>query len=413
MDEVLDPAQAIDLVDKLHAYRRRLRQQRQAAWKKHATKFPDLRIWLANVARFGRETAQNVLSIAHATREYGVLIATKSGVSVSAQIAQQLRLFHKYRVPADSYYLLGMYKEPIRKKARFFLGDGFTSTILHHLASDAPNGEAKPLHEKVTFWKHCRKHGLPTVPVLGVFKNGCLQKDFGGIRNSMPSQNLFSKPVTAFLGRGAQKWTYENEGHFRDADGHLYDSDALFDALKKQSHDKPLLLQPCVYDHPDLQAFTGGSGPSTLRIVTIRKPGEPPEYLAGFLTSPKENVSAPTFKNRTAFATPVTESGKLGRLLHKSVEFLPNGKARHPVTGQQVAGSELPHWDQAKALALQAHATLSGIACVGWDLILTPNGPRLLEGNNDCSAALTQITHKRLLGLTRFPAYLNAYLQEP
>jgi hypothetical protein len=77
-----------------------------------------------------------------------------------------------------------------------------------------------------------------------------------------------------------------------------------------------------------------------------------------------------------------------------------------------VTGFELPNWDDAKVLTLQAHATLPDLPCVGWDVMLTPNGPRLLEGNYDCSAALTQITHQQFLGLTCFPAYLTEHLHE-
>lgn len=413
MDEVLRTAQADALVDRLHAYHRQIRRVQQETWKKYASTFPQLRIWLANLIRPGRKHLQNALDVARTAREYGAPVAAKTGVSVAMQVLQQLRLFSAYRIPADSYYFLRMYEKPMRRKARFFLGDKPTSMILRHLATTAPDEEFAPLHEKMAFWKHCRAHDLPTVPVLAAFDDGSLQHDYGGIREALPSQDLFSKPVTAFLGQGARKWTYdEKHGHFRDDTGHTYAPRAVIDALKAQSEGQPLLLQRCVHDHPRLQTLTGRAGPSTLQIVTLRKPDEPPEYFAAFLTTPFQEVSTPTFTGGTALAARVdADSGRLDRPLYKQADYLLGNRTQHPMTGTPIPGFELPYWDEARALALQAHTTLPSIACVGWDLILTADGPLLLEGNNDCSAALTQITHQRLLGLTRFPVYLDAHAQ--
>lgn len=412
VDEVLDIAQADAFMDELRAYHEYIQWKQRATWMKHADTFPRLRMGLANLTRPGRENVRNALDVVRAAREYGPLVAAKTGVSVGTQVLQQLRLYKRYRVPADSYYFLGMYEKPVRRKARFFLGDTSTSAILHQLATTVPAEEGAPLHEKSTFWKHCRDHGLPAIPILAVFNNGVLRQDYGGIREDLPRRDLFSKPVTAFLGKGTKKWTYDDAGHFRDDAGRTYAPRAVLDALKEQSNDEALLLQPCVHDHPQLQALTGGKGPSTLRMITMRKPGAAPEYFAGFLTTPLKEVPAPTFTGQTALAARVeAASGQLGRPLYKRASYLLDDREGHPRTGTRMIGFELPCWDEAKALALQALATLPSIACVGWDVVLTENGPRLLEGNNDCSAALTQITHQRLLGLTRFPAYLDAHIQ--
>lgn len=412
MDEVLDIAQADALRSELYACYRRVQREHQETWKRYASKFPELRVRLANLVRPARKNIQNAFDMARAVREYGAVVAAETGVSVGTQVLQQLRLYKKYRVPADCYYFLGMYEKPIRKKARFFLGDKVTSLVLHYLATTAPEDEFAPLHEKIAFWEHCREHEFSAVPVLAVFRGGSLQQDYSGIRDTLPSRDLFSKPVTAFLGQGARKWAYDATGHFRDDAGRTYTSRAVVDALKEQSKEKALLLQPCVYDHPQLQELTGRVGPSTLRIVTIRPPNGVPEYFAGFLTTPFKDVPAPTFKERTALAARVdAESGRLRPLLYKHAAYLQEGRERHPVTGKQMAGFELPGWDEAKALALEAHATLPSIACVGWDMVLTESGPLFLEGNYDCSAALTQITHQRLLGLTHLPACLSTFLQ--
>lgn len=413
MNEALALTQADRLVEELRASYRRIQTQQQEAWKKHADTLPESRIWLANVVRPVRRNLQNALEVVRAVYKYGALIAARKGVSIGTQILQQLRLYQKHRVPADCYYFLGLYEEQARRKARFFLSDASTSTLLHRLATTAPEEEYAPLHNKFSFWSHCRNHDLSTVPVLAVFKGGSLQKNLAGIRDTLPTIDLFSKPVTGYLGRGARRWKAVDDGHFTDGTGHTYTQDAMLDSLKRQSEEGTILLQPSVCDHPLLEELIGSKGPSTLQIVTIRKPGASPEYLAGFLTTPVKEVPAPTFKGQTALAARVhAKSGTLGRPLFKQAAYLLNDTKKHPRTGRRLTGFELPYWDEARALALQAHETLPNIACVGWDVMLTPDGPQLLEGNYDCSAALTQITHQQFLGLSRFPEYLNAHLQE-
>lgn len=412
MNQIFAPSQAHRSVEKLRVFCRRTHEEQQEAWKEHAETFPRLRIWLSNVAQPGRDILQNAFRVSRATAEYGPRVAARTDVPLSTQILQQLRLYNAHRVPPDCYYFLGMYKDPVRKKARFFLDDHSASTLLHQLASTAPNEEYEPLHEKRSFWIHCQSHDLPAVPALAIFENGSLQQDYAGINNTLPPQNLFSKPVTGFLGQGTQRWIYEEEDYYRDSVGRRYTPQALMDALKKQSEDTALLLQPCVRDHPQLRELTGRIGPSTVRIITIRKPGGPPEYLAGFLTTPLKDVSAPTFTQKTALAVRIdTDSGTLGPPLYKEAKYLFREKEQHPQTEKRMVGQQLPDWHEAKALALQAHATLPSIACVGWDVMLTPSGPLLLEGNYDCSAAVTQIAHQQLLGLTRFSEYMNAHVQ--
>lgn len=412
MNEALAPSQAHRLVEELQAFCRRTKKEQQEAWKEHAETLPQLRIWLSNAARPGKQTLRNALNVARAAREYGPVVAERTDVSIGTQLLQQLRLHHTHRVPPEGYYFLGMYDDRVRSKARFFLDDTSTSTLLYRLATTAPDDEYEPLHAKSAFWAHCRAHDLPVVPVLAVFEDGSLQQDYADLRDGLPSRDLFSKPVTAYLGRGTRTWRYQGDASFKDSTGRTLPSKSVFEALKKQSEEAPLVLQPRVHDHPQLQTLTGTQGPSTLRIITIRTPGDVPEYFAGFLTTPIKDVPAPTFSERSALAARVEpDSGRLGPPLLKRPDYLLGENDEHPRTERRLTGQKLPEWEEAKTLALQAHATLPNIACVGWDVMLTANGPRLLEGNYDCSATLTQITHQQLLGLTRFPEYLTAHIR--
>jgi hypothetical protein len=54
---------------------------------------------------------------------------------------------------------------------------------------------------------------------------------------------------------------------------------------------------------------------------------------------------------------------------------------RHPDTGVELAGFEVPCWREAYALVKRAHGVFAEFGSIGWDVALTTDGPKLLEAN--------------------------------
>ena len=70
----------------------------------------------------------------------------------------------------------------------------------------------------------------------------------------------------------------------------------------------------------------------------------------------------------------------------------------------------MPHYAAARALALRAHACFSWVPFVGWDVVVTPDGPVLLEANPDFGVEHSQISMGRPLGETVYPEVYFEYL---
>jgi hypothetical protein len=51
----------------------------------------------------------------------------------------------------------------------------------------------------------------------------------------------------------------------------------------------------------------------------------------------------------------------------------------HPITGRPITGAQLPCWDEACALALEAAAGFPELPLTGWDMAITDHGPILVE----------------------------------
>jgi len=80
---------------------------------------------------------------------------------------------------------------------------------------------------------------------------------------------------------------------------------------------------------------------------------------------------------------------------------------RHPETGAPIAGVQVPQWLALKGQLLEMLRELKFLIYIGWDIVITPRGPCIIEGNTAPAVAFLQV-HKPLLKdprVKRFYAY--------
>jgi hypothetical protein len=117
-----------------------------------------------------------------------------------------------------------------------------------------------------------------------------------------------------------------------------------------------------------------------------------------------------------AIAAPIDlATGRLGAGVQKLGDHAANAVATHPDTGARIAGHVLPDWARALDLARRAHRALPSprttAAIIGWDVVLTPAGPVLLECNAIPGVFLAQMPTGIPLGDTAYAAALVARLR--
>lgn len=54
----------------------------------------------------------------------------------------------------------------------------------------------------------------------------------------------------------------------------------------------------------------------------------------------------------------------------------------HPITHKKVVGLQIPYWQEAKDMILEASMVVPQFRYVGWDVAVTKDGPLIIEGNN-------------------------------
>lgn len=144
------------------------------------------------------------------------------------------------------------------------------------------------------------------------------------------------------------------------------------------------------------EAITPGQA-STIRIMTVRDDDDRP-YVAWagheFMTS----ASAPSksFVAGALCADIDLSTGRMGAAAQLSRRGEVLWHRTHPDSGAQIEGIVIPHWHRTLGAIAEMVARLPQLRIAGWDVIVTDDGPRVLEGERHAITTAIQI-HKLLL----------------
>jgi hypothetical protein len=182
---------------------------------------------------------------------------------------------------------------------------------------------------------------------------------------------LFIKPLEGSSGVGVERAEPED---FADI--------AAF--LKRVKNKGTCIIEETVVQHEEMARLYPGSV-NTVRIATLL--GDKAEGIVyAFLRIGNgrvmDNVDAGGMAARVDLETGVLNSLAADKKGH---EF-----SRHPLTDTQITGFQLPYFQEAKEMCLQAMRLVPQVRFVAWDVAITPEGPTLIEGNSFPSHAVPQ-----------------------
>jgi hypothetical protein len=185
-----------------------------------------------------------------------------------------------------------------------------------------------------------------------------------------------SKPYDGLGGASVKKERAED----------ITDRQAYYDDAAKNR----VFLEELVIQHPKMNELCPTSV-NTLRIMTYNDRGTPILLWAGLRVgngvNPVDNFHAQGMGVKID-----VDTGKLvGNGIDKdNVEF-----SVHPTTGVTFDGFQLPCFEEAKQLTLDACLESDKILMVGWDVALSENGPVIIEGNRWPGFDLVQVLDDR------------------
>lgn len=145
---------------------------------------------------------------------------------------------------------------------------------------------------------------------------------------------------------------------------------------------RKLIIQNIVKQHDKLSAFKTKSV-STIRIITIKGKSGIINVFSAFL---RLSIDLDSFvDNRAKGGLGVGIDLDTGKLLKFGYPHDSFGVKiqKHPISNISFLNFQIPFWKETKQLVVQAHRQFYGIQSIGWDVIITNNGPIILEGNDD------------------------------
>jgi len=268
------------------------------------------------------------------------------------------------------------------------------------------------IQEKITFAYLMRALGVPQPRPLAFVQEGALMPlpeemapgaatiDIDELTREFP-ETVF-RPIGGWAGRGVFFVR-------READRLWVDRQPLsLDDLRSRVASLDQYMVTEYLTNADYAAAIGPGRPNTLRILTLWDLNQGVPFIAAatqrFGGAPDTLVDS--FKSGTdcLVAAVDLETGALG----PGVNITRNGelysRSRAPVSDAPIEGVIVPHWSETTRRVLEVAAALPQFPLVGWDIMMTNEGPFWLEGNSPPGIRLWQV-HTPLLEDPRSRAF--------
>ena len=337
----------------------------------------------------------------------GARVQRETGKSRLQQFREQIDLARGHLIPPVAYYMFELYLDAHCRRADEYLLRAETKGGAFFLLRPQKfeKGRRRPFRNKAGFAAECAAVGLRAAPVIARFAKGKVKRRETA---ALPPSDLFVKPAAGKGGRGAERWRFENALWRHGAAA--FDEAGLMAHLAERSRRGALLLQPKLTNHPELAEINLGTL-STFRVVTALDEQEQPELIGAVLRKPSRADSAVDNFHAGGLAAPVdAATGRLGAASDMGLKPSTRWHDVHPVTGGQIAGRTVPHWQEVIALVTEAHAKLGERVVIGWDVAVLADGPVIVEANGLPDQDILQRIHKTPLGTARLGQLLAHHL---
>ncbi len=287
----------------------------------------------------------------------------------TAGAAESLRMYALAlfrNVPPVEYVVYGFHDPARRADSGSYLY--WTDTPALQRLNRLREADNADVQDKARFAALCRAANLPHVAILAECRGG-RQVDGRPLRE-LRQPELWVKPTAGSQSRGSLGWSFDGADSYRSRD----------EVLTSEQWCARLLASDCIVqerltNHPDLRPVTNDTA-AVLRLTTVAD-------RAGNVTLIGAGAGLPFGSQRdltgSAACTLSLETGEIVSALNQTNDPF----AVHPDTGHAFKGFVMPLWQECLALVRRSHREAFGrFATLGWDVVITPDGPLLLEANS-------------------------------
>jgi hypothetical protein len=341
-------------------------------------------------------------------RDYALAIRHNAGgqpQNLPWAALQVMRAKLGHRIGPFHFSLFGLARVPVAKWDEYVVMRPSFDARRNALSPNAIRGV---VDNKILFYEHCVRAGLPAIPVICSIGRGHAKSDgavedvadakrLAALLEAAPSE-LFAKPVSGAHGDNVFRVIRSGDSfEFEGRTGSVVD---LFDRLEQGGMGGGgFILQPQVHPHAEIRQWSSDHGLPTVRVVTVMHPNGP-EILFACLRIPVGASVTDNFGtgiNGNLVAGIDIATGTLMRAYGSSRRDWPVivESARHPDTGCRFADAPMPYWQEIVDVALRGQNSLPRLKTVGWDVAVTTSGVLLVELNSNYGVYSLQVAYQR------------------
>ena len=336
------------------------------------------------------------------TARNGRAIAARSGRALPMQLWDQLRLYFGHGYLAPWYYIFSLHDADLRRDAGAFLQRFETKRCVYQRLARRLR-PTSPLSDKHAFARHCEAHALAATPSLMLVTGGAIPP-------ALPEQDLFVKPIRGNGGKGAERWDWLDDGRYRRADGLVLVARDLAARLGALSDGEARIVQPRLRNHPAITDLSNGALQTVRALTCLDERGAPELIGAVFRMGIGANGTVDNFHAGGIVSAIDLATGTLGPATDLGMSARIGWLDAHPDSGARIIGRTLPLWNEVAALAVAAHAAFADRVLIGWDIGITSDGVRLVEGNHAPDLDIMQRPQRRGLADSRLAELLAFHL---
>lgn len=299
-------------------------------------------------------------------KKFSTYSSELTGKSRSALLLSSIQDVYKYNISILEYFQFGFYTKTESEKQEW----AGTGTMYEFQKIANPLKERVILDDKRLFYNNYKeffKHQLYTLVELEA-DNDLLEQIYAS------NKKVVLKEASGKAGAGV-KIVETNE---------LKSTDVI-SFMKKHRFG---ILETYIKQHAKIQKLSP-SAVNTVRIFTQLRKDDTFEILGCRMrisvNSPVDNMAAGNL------AAPVDENTGVinGPGVYSDITKTP--ESIHPITGVSIVGFQIPFWQEILEMTKKASLKHPQNRSIGWDIVVTEDGPGFIEGNHDWCKLVWQL----------------------